>query len=105
MPQMSSLPRSRVQESPPFTKTGLDYFGPLYVKTTEGVKKTWVCLFTCMVTRAIHLELVQDMTTEEFLLGFRRFISQRGVHDEILSDNASQLKAASKDFRKCVENV
>ena len=37
----------------------------------------WVCLFTCLVTRAIHVELMKDMTTEEFLLGFRRFISVR----------------------------
>ena len=94
-PPLSALPKERVAESPPFTRTGLDYLGPLYVKTAEGTEKTWVCLFTCMVVRAIHLELMQDMTTEEFLLGLRRFVSQRGVPALILSDNASQFKAAS----------
>ena len=96
MPPMSLLPRYRVEESSPFSRTGLDYFGPLYIKTTEGAKKVWVCLFTCMVTRAIHLELLQDMTAEEFLLGFKRFVSQRGAPEVILSDNAIQFKAASE---------
>ncbi len=91
MPPMSSLPKSRVNESPPFTRTGLDYFGPLYIKTTDGVKKVWVCLFTCMVTRAVHLELLQDMTAEEFLLGFKRFVSQRGTPAEVVSDERESI--------------
>ena len=105
MPPMASLPRSRVEKSSPFSRTGLDYFGPLYIKSSEGIKKVWVCLFTCMVTRAIHLELVQDMTAEEFLLGFKRFVSQRGVPAEIISDNASQFKVASKTLEMLFKRV
>lgn len=96
MPAMPPLPKSRVSEAQAFSRTGLDYLGPLYIRSSEGLKKTWVCLFTCLVTRAIHLELMHDMSAEEFLLGFRRFISVRGTPVEIISDNATQFKAASK---------
>ena len=88
------LEHGRVTEEIAFTRTGLDYLGPMIIKTTEGQMKVWVCLFTCMVTRAIHLELLQDMSSEEFLLGFRRFVSQRGSPVEIISDNALQFKTA-----------
>ena len=96
MPMMPPLPGSRVREAQAFSRTGLDYLGPLYIKTSEGSKKAWVCLFTCLVTRAIHLELMKDMTAEEFLLGFRRFVSVRGTPVEIISDNALQFKSANK---------
>ena len=60
MPTMPPLPRQRVRESTPFSYCGIDYFGPLYVTETTGSQKVWVCLFTCLVTRAIHLELMMD---------------------------------------------
>ena len=93
---MAPLPKQRITEAVPFSRTGLDYLGPMYIITINGEKKVWVCLYTCLVTRAIHLELLQDMSTDEFLLGFRRFISQRGTPVEITSDNAKQFKSASK---------
>ena len=65
----------------------------LVIKTTDGVKKVWMCLFTCMVVRAIHLEV---MTSEEFILGVKRFISQRGTPSILISDNASQFKRTRK---------
>ena len=80
MPRMPDLPRERVARSHPFEYTGIDYFGPLYVKefsqstdhSSEQIEgKVWVCLFTCFAVRAIHLELVGDMSAEEFLLSLR----------------------------------
>ena len=44
------LPRARVSQSTPFSRTGLDYLSPLYIKTDKDAKKVWVCLFTCMCT-------------------------------------------------------
>ncbi|XP_053386648.1 uncharacterized protein LOC128550835 [Mercenaria mercenaria] len=105
LPVMPPHPKSRVPETPPFTHTGLDYFGPLYVKSADGKTKVLVCLFTCMVTRAIHLEHVQNMSSEEFLLGFRRFVSQRGVPNEIISDNALQFKTASRTLDILWSNI
>ncbi|XP_065182717.1 uncharacterized protein LOC135813554 [Sycon ciliatum] len=88
---MAPLPSARATRSIPFTHVGLDYFGPLLVKHQPSTKKVWVLLVTCMATRAVHLELVADMTTEEFLLAFRRFVSLRGCPEEVMSDNAPQF--------------
>ncbi|MES9884883.1 MAG: hypothetical protein ABW185_28910, partial [Sedimenticola sp.] len=105
MPEMPALPKDRVTVSPPFTKTGLDYLGPLYVKTQSGTKNTWVCLVTCLVTRDVHLELMPDMSTEQFLLGLRRFIARYGKPQTIISDNASQFKLASETIHELSKTV
>ena len=99
MPQMAPLPKTCVSESTPFHHTGLDYLGPLYVKENGITEKVWVCLFTCMVMRAVHLELVTDMSTNSFLNCFRRFIASKGTPVEILCDNAIQFKLASETTR------
>ena len=79
MPPMPPLPRKRVTKAIPFSYTGVDYFGPLFTKSKPGSQKMWVCLFTCLVTRAVHLELLEDMSTERFLMGLRRFIACHGL--------------------------
>ena len=91
MPKMAPYPRSRIEEPPPFTYTGL---GPLYVKVSQpsATQKVWLCLFSCLAVRAIHLEVAHDMTAEQFLLCLRRFIATRGKPKQIISDNASQFK-------------
>ena len=105
MSVMPPLPKTRVTEATPFSRTGLDYLGPLYIKSRDDSKKVWICLFTCLVTRAIHLELLQDMSTEEFLLGFRRFTAQRGCPSEIISDNSLTFKTANKALDLIWNNV
>ncbi len=82
-------------EDKPFSFTGLDYLGPLFITTADKQQaKVWVCLFTCGVTRAVHLELVSDMTAQEFLMTFQRFVSCRGLPKLVVSDNAKQFKTA-----------
>ena len=100
MPLMPPIPTERVSASAPFTYTGVDYFGPLFIKVKRETQKVWVCLYTCLVTRAIHLELMYDMTTQQFLLGFRRFIARHGKPTRIISDNAAQFKLASGTIAK-----
>lgn len=105
MPKMAPLPKSRVSEAVPFLYTGLDYLGPLYTKINVEIKKVWICLFTCMVTRAIHLEIVGDMTTVSFLNCFRRFIATRGTPQEIVCDNALHFKLASETTNLVWKNI
>ena len=64
-PPPPPLPKFRLEEAPPFTHTGVDFAGPLYINDLSG--KVWICLYTCCVTRAVHLEVVQDMTTSSFI--------------------------------------
>ena len=107
MPSMTNWPRSKVNEAIPFETTGLDYFGPLLIKqkhTTEK-QKVWVCLFTCVAVRAIHLELVEDLTAEQFLQSLRRFIARRGTPKEIILDNAAQFKLTKSTFYIAWETV
>ncbi len=92
------LPSYRVEEAPPFSFTGVDFAGPLHVKCDDGTKKVWICLFTCCVVRAVHLDLVPDLTTPAFLRCLKRFIARRGLPCKILSDNGKMFKAAAKDI-------
>ena len=114
MPKMPPLPTERVARSLPFEYTGLDYLGPLYIKTNsqtsehadkQNSKEVWVCLFTCLAVRTIHLELIKDMSAEEFILCLRRFISRRGIPRQIISDNAQQFKVARTTLNKAWSNV
>ncbi|KAL5500691.1 hypothetical protein EMCRGX_G012286 [Ephydatia muelleri] len=92
-PPPPPLPVFRVQEAPPFAVTGVDYAGPLYLKDSN---KVWICLFTCCVIRAVHLEVVPDMTAETFIRCFKRFIARRGIPHKIISDNGKTFKLANK---------
>ncbi|GFT29474.1 integrase catalytic domain-containing protein [Trichonephila clavipes] len=72
------LPRDRITQSPPFQIVGIDFTGAILVKDNQGTRKSYVSFFTCAVTRAVHLELVSDMSTKCFLLALRRFLARRG---------------------------
>ena len=65
-----NLPLCRVDDSPPFTHTGLDFPGPLMLRDGVNTKKYYICLFTCMSTRAIHLELTESLEVSSFLQAF-----------------------------------
>ena len=69
---MAELPPERVTPSFPFAKTSIDYFGPLTVQVSRNkTAKRWGCLFACMATRAVHLELAESLSTPDFLVAFR----------------------------------
>jgi len=65
---------------------------PLLVKVGSDVVKSLICLFTCIPVRAIHLEWVKDLTLQQFLSCFRRFVARRGKPQSVISDNAPQFK-------------
>ncbi|XP_038162876.1 uncharacterized protein LOC119797746 [Cyprinodon tularosa] len=99
------LPKDRITESPPFEITGVDFAGPLYVKTQNSMTKAYIALFTCAVTRAVHLELVSDLSTENFLLALKRFVSRRGLCKVIYSDNAKTFKRADQDLKELWKGI
>ena len=100
LPNMPPWPQERMSKCDPFQFIGLDYLGPLYVKQGTELKKLWVCLFTCLTIRAIHLEWVLDLTANQFLNCLRRFVSRRGRPDSIISDNAPQFKLTKTTLDK-----
>lgn len=99
------LPPERVTKALPFEVTGIDFAGPLYTKDQGRNKKSYILLFTCAVTRAIHLELVTDMSIDSFLKAFRRFVARRGVCRVIFSDNAKTFQRASRDLRRLWKTI
>jgi hypothetical protein len=105
LPIMPELPEARVKPQPAFTSTGVDYFGPLTVRNGIQFVKVWVCLFTCLTVRAIHLEVVMGLTTLEFLAAVRRFISRRGRPTTFVSDNAPQFKLGSQTMQEIWHNA
>lgn len=97
---MSPLPSDRVNKTHPFEVVGIDFAAPLYMKAEDGTTgKGYIVLFTCAVTRAIHLELVSNLSTGTFLLAFRRFAARRGLPCVVYSDNALTFKRAAEDVR------
>lgn len=95
VPRMGDLPSHRVAETKAFYHTGVDYAGPFYVTWTKrrGVRpiKAYLCLFVCMATKALHLELASDLTTTTFLAALRRFISRRGQVKNLYMDSGSNF--------------
>ena len=88
----------------PFTVTGVDYTGALYVRTSNGESKVYICLFTCASSRAVHLEVVTDLSEESFLHAFRRFASRKSLPKVVVSDNASTFMSAAEDLKALFES-
>ena len=104
---MADLPQSRLAPfTPPFHHTSCDYFGPYRVKISRNkIVKHYAVIFTCLNTRAVHLELAADCTTMEFMQVLRRFYALRGVPALMISDNGSQLVGAERELREMVKGL
>eukprot|EP00111_Clytia_hemisphaerica_P009345 TCONS_00027429-protein len=77
-PKMANLPEDRLQDAPPFTYVGLDLFGPFLVKERRSELKRYGIIYTCLNSRACHLESVNSMDNDSFIMCLRRFIARRG---------------------------
>ncbi|KYN50062.1 hypothetical protein ALC62_00090, partial [Cyphomyrmex costatus] len=101
---MGSLPATRVNVSRPFSHCGVDYAGPFLLR--EGKRrnarshKSYVSLFVCFATKAVHLELVSDLTSEAFIAAFKRFSSRRGKPSHMYSDNGTTFVGAQKQIQE-----
>ncbi|XP_066983767.1 uncharacterized protein [Macrobrachium rosenbergii] len=99
------LPEFRVQRKQPFSVTGVDYTGALLTKEKhQNPEKAYIVLFTCPVTRGIHIELVKDLSCDSFLMVFRKFCSRRGFPSLMLSDNATTFVSASDYLKNMAES-
>ena len=100
---MGQLPASRTTPSHPFSTTGIDYAGPFTLKLGYTRKpvlvKAYLAIFVCFSTKAVHMEVVSDLTTEAFLASLKRFVSRRGLPKSIHSDNDSNFTGAKNDLQ------
>ncbi|XP_025829218.1 uncharacterized protein LOC112904129 [Agrilus planipennis] len=102
--RMGDLPAARVTPARPFMNSGVDFCGPFNIKDrmTRNYKliKAYICVFVCLSTRAMHLELVTDLSTASFLAALRRLFSRRGICANIYSDNGSTFVGANNEIKK-----
>lgn len=108
--KMADLPADRLTPEPPFTSVGLDVFGPWTIMTrrTRGGgadSKRWAMLFTCMSTRAVHIELIETMSTDSFINALRRFFSIRGPAKLLRSDRGTNFIGACKELDINTDNT
>ncbi|XP_022838073.1 uncharacterized protein LOC111365109 [Spodoptera litura] len=98
--QMGELPKVRVTPARPFLHSGVDFAGPYDVLMSKGrgakTKKSYISIFICMSTRAVHLELVGDLSSEAFIAAYRRFVSRRGRCSDLWSDQGRNFVGANK---------
>ena len=103
-PPSAPPPHFRVSEAPPFSHVGVDFAGPLYTKGDQDtMSKCYIVLFSCCITRAVHLELICDLTAFSFIHVLRKFCARRGMPNLIIFDNAKTLKSTAKALRKMNE--
>ena len=103
-PVMAGLPSDRVHVAPAFSKVGVDFFGPLKVGHLRKKEKRYGCLFTCLVTRGIHLEVAHSLSIDSFIVCFRRFIARKGKPTVIYSDNGTNFVGENRELQECLAN-
>ena len=96
--KMADLPFDRTKEAPTFTYTGLDAFGPWYIRDVRKSAKRYGIIFTCMASRAIHLEIVNTMETDSFMNALRRFMCRQGNVRQLRSDRGSNFIRAKGEL-------
>ncbi|XP_037025620.1 uncharacterized protein LOC119066997 [Bradysia coprophila] len=101
IPEMAPLPPERLAiYTPAFTYVGVDYFGPIEVVVGRSTQKRWGVLFTCLTSRAIHLEVAHSLDTSSCIMAVQNFIAHRGQPRKIFSDNGTNFHGADNELRE-----
>ena len=103
--QMADLPEERTETSPPFTYCGIDCFGPFSVKEGRKEMKRYGLLFTCLCSRAVHIETLNDLTTDAFLNALRTFIAIRGPVRQLRCDQGTNFVGARRTFCELLKGM
>lgn len=103
---MGQLPRVRLDYgAPSFTHTGVDYFGPIEVAVGRRREKRYGVLFTCMTCRAVHHDVAASVSTDSFLMAWRRFVSRRGVPKQMFSDSGTHFRGANAEMGRAIKEL
>lgn len=103
--KMADLPEDQVTPALPFTYVGVDYFGPYVTKEGRKERKRYGALFTCLISRAGHIEVAHSLEIDCFLNVLRRFITRHGPVHEIRSDNGTNFVGAKRELSQAVNKM
>jgi hypothetical protein len=103
--KMSAIPPERTETNPPFTVCGMDCFGPFHVTEYRRQKKVYGIIFTCFALRAVHIELVSDLSTDSFINALRCFIAVRGNVQEMHCDRGSNFVGGCKELHDALHSI
>jgi hypothetical protein len=103
---MADLPIDRViPDEPPFTRVGMDYFGPIEIKLGRNVMKRYGVIFTCLASRAVHIEVAHSLDTDACINAIRRFNARRDPVKLIWSDNGTNFVGSAKELRQEINKL
>ena len=106
---MGCLPTYRVEEARPFLRSGVDYAGPLNIRTSKGrgqrAYKGYLCILVCMAIKAVHIEIASNLTSAAFLAAYKRFVARRGRCAELHSDNGTNFHGADAELQRLFKEV
>ena len=102
---MADLSKERITPSPPFTYCGVDYFGPFFIKQERKEVKCCGAIFTCLTSRAVHIETANSLETDSFLNALWRFIARRGPVRDIRSDQGTNIVGSKNKLGKGLEEM
>ena len=102
---MADVPEDRLEPSPPFTFSAVDYFGPWFVKEGRKQLKGYGVLFTCLCCRSIHLEVSNTLSTDSFINAYGRFIGRRGQVRQLRSDQGTNFVGAMSELQQALSEL
>jgi len=100
---MAELPKERVDVSAPFTYCGIDCFNPLITKKARKEQKRYGLIFTCLASRSVHIEMLEDLSTDSFINALRCFISLRGAVRQLHCDHGTNFVGAKNEFKEALK--
>ena len=103
--KMANLPEDRLEPAPPFTFCAVDYFGPWYIKEGRREVKRYGVLFTCLASRAVHVEVASSLSTDSFLNAYRRFVGRRGPVRQLRSDQGTNFVGAKNELQQALSTL
>ena len=103
--RMSDLPEDSLEPTPSFTYCAVDYFGPFIIKEGRKELKRYGVLFTCMASRAVHIETANSLKTDAFINALRRFICRRGPFRQLRSDQGANFVGASTELAQALAEM
>lgn len=103
--RMAELPVERTEVSAPFTFCGMDCFGPFVVKRARKEYKRYGLIFTCLSSRAVHIEMIEDLSTDAFISALRCFISLRGAVRKLHCDHGTNFVGARNELKESLKQV